>query len=231
MTSVKPYYQDDYVTLYHGDCLTEHREWLDADVLVTDPPYGVAIAKNSFGHSAGKFNKSLRIAKAVAGDENTDARDAALASWGPRPAVVFGSWRADRPKGTKQRLIWHKANTAPNLTRSPWYSTDEEIYVLGKGFTGEPERNVYITHELRSGKDGLAAKMGHPTPKPIGLMESLIRKCPEGVIADPFAGSGATLLAAKNLGRKVIGVELEEKYCEAVAKRCAQELLELEWTA
>lgn len=113
---------------------------------------------------------------------------------------------------------------------SAFYSADEEIYILGTGFikSSPPQRSVIRTTEHRS---VATAQAGHPTPKPVDLMELLIARCPAGTIADPFAGSGATLVAAKNLGRKVIGVEIEEKYCELVAKRCSQDLLELEWTA
>jgi site-specific DNA-methyltransferase (adenine-specific) len=112
--------------------------------------------------------------------------------------------------------------------KMPWGSAEEEIYVLGAGFVGKREANIIRATTYHS-QD--ADRPNHPTPKPVGLMELLIAKCPPGVVADPFAGSGATLLAARTRRRKVIGVELEEQHCETIAKRLSQDLLELDWTA
>jgi site-specific DNA-methyltransferase (adenine-specific) len=218
------YYQDDFVTLYHGDCLTEHREWLDADVLVTDPPYGVAYESNMQ-----RNKKRAKQGRPVANDKSAEARDAVLSIWGERPSITFGRWDIPRPERTHTRLIWDKGNTVGMGDLSiPWGRSEEEIYIAGKGFVGKREGNVLRAQMLMNNNPD---RLGHPTPKPVGLMEVLIGKCPPGVVSDPFAGSGATLAAAKNLGRKAVGIELEERYCETIAKRLSQDLLELEWTA
>ena len=217
----KPYYEDDAVTLYLGDCL-EVTEWLGGDVLVTDPPYGVDVSQYAMTNDR-KKRKDWKSESVIRGDQDTKIRDDVLELWGDGPAVVFGSWRKQRPANVRQRLIWYKSKASPGISNAPWYSADEEIYIIGQGFTGKSEMTVYQTNEARMGRTGPAASLGHPTPKPVGLMERLIAKCPEGVIVDPFAGSGATLLAARNLGRTAIGVELEEKYCELIANRLSQQ--------
>lgn len=216
---MKPYFENELVSLYHGDCL-EITEWLHADVLVTDPPYGTKNESRKGSYLGA--GSQIRRFNPIANDQNAEARDSVLYLWGEKPAIVFGTWRIPRPQNTQHRLIWHKKGQAPGPTNSSFMLQDEEIYVLGKGFisTSPPMRSVVTTSEPRSIE---VAKIGHPTPKPIGLMETLIARCPDGIIADPFAGSGATLVAARNLGRKVIGVELEEKYCELIANRLSQE--------
>jgi site-specific DNA-methyltransferase (adenine-specific) len=219
----EPYYQDENVTLYHGDC-REITEWLTADVLVTDPPYGIAYTAGTMpgGRRSGTTNSTIEA------DGNPVLRDAVLQMWGARPALVFGSWRVPRPPGTANRLVWHKVNTWAAARRLPWFSVEEEIYQLGSGFGGDPEPNVIATDEMRSGAYGQAARLGHPTPKPIVLMERLVAKCPPGAVADPFVGSGSTLVAARNLSRRAIGVEIEERYCEIAARRLSQGVLEVQ---
>jgi site-specific DNA-methyltransferase (adenine-specific) len=210
---MEPYYSDDLVTLYHGDC-REVTEWLNADVLVIDPPYGIGYQS---GHRAER--------RPIAGDEDCSIRDEILALWGDKPAIVFGRWDAPRPTGVRARLIWDKGNS-PGMgnLKIPWGRSDEEVYVLGEGFSGARTSNV-LRCQVQSSAD--KNRPDHPTPKPIPLMELLIAKCPPGLIADPFAGSGSTLLAAKLQGRRAIGVEIEERYCEIAACRLAQDVLPL----
>ena len=215
---IKPYFSDGDVTLYHANCLDPEvlDIWTQADVLVTDPPYGVAYVSNS-----SKYGST----DPIAGDENVDLRDEVIAAWSvthgvDAPALVFGRWDVPRPLDTRQRLIWDKGDS-PGMgdLKMPWGKGDEEIYVIGQGFQGARQTNVLRAKGYASMS---AARPDHPTPKPVALMEALIEKCPPGVIADPFAGSGATLIAARNLGRKAIGIELEEKYCEIIARRLLQ---------
>lgn len=209
-----PYYADDRVTLYHGDC-REVTEWLAADVLVTDPPYG-------YNHASGWSGKFQ--GESIANDHDLSARDDALAAWGARPALVFGSWRMPKPAGTHTVLTWDKGPAAGMGDLSvPWKPNTEEIYVIGKGFQGSRDSSVLSGHTVVT----WASKgREHPNMKPTSLMSALIAKCPYGILADPFAGSGSTLVAAKCQGRRAIGVEVEERYCEVIAKRLAQDVLD-----
>lgn len=213
------YYQDALVTLYHGDCLTEHTEWLNADVLVTDPPYGMGYT--GFRGRKGE-PRAAEGPLSIAGDDTPSVRDAALHAWGCRPALVFGRWSVPRPPATRQVLIWDKeaANGAGmGALDLPWGPSFEEVYVIGTGFTGRRGGSILRVKPYVSSE---STRPNHPTPKPIGLMESLVEKCPDGTLADPFAGSGATLIAARNLNRRVVGVEIDEAYCELIAKRLTQ---------
>jgi DNA modification methylase len=216
---MKPYYSDDLVTLYHGDCL-EQLAWLAADVLVTDPPYGMSYKSG--------MDRGTRVGwhEEIHGDDSPALRDAGLSLWGQeRASVVFGTWRVQRPVAVKQLVIWDKGNSAGmgDLT-IPFGPSHEDIYIMGKkGWAGKRGPSVIRAQMLMSSD---RSRPDHPTPKPIGLMEVLISKT-LGTVADPFAGSGATLIAARNLGRQAIGVELEERYCELIATRLSQQTFDL----
>ena len=203
-----PYYQDDRVTLYHGDCL-EVTEWLSADVLVTDPPYGTASGKrgaDGYGRREARESSDPDKPRVIANDETTETRDQALAMWGTRPALLFGSPRLPDPPGAwADRLVWDKRR--PGINGGPWRYRHESIYVTA-GFVRTSDASVSI--------------LG----KPLGLMSALVEAAPAGVIADPFAGSGSTLVAAARMGRSSIGVEIEERYCEVIARRLDQGVLD-----
>lgn len=213
----EPYYADEGVTLYLGDC-REITEWLDADVLVTDPPYGIS-------HRSG-WARALTVTYAgykrpINGDADVTLRDEALTLWGPRPALVFGSWKQPHPAGTRAILIWDKGGAAGMGDLAiPWKPSWEQVYVLGRGFSGTRDNGVIrarIASRISMGRN-------HQMEKPLALMQALIVKT-TGTVADPFAGSGSTLVAAKALGREAIGVEVDERHAEITARRLAQGVL------
>src|SRR5207253_3204649 len=89
-------YEDEFVRLFHGDC-REITDWLTADVLVSDVPYGIDYRSNQ---------RRNTLAPSIEGDRDTTARDTALTMWGDKPALIFGTWRTPRPAATRQVLIW-----------------------------------------------------------------------------------------------------------------------------
>lgn len=232
--SVKPYYEDDLVTLFHGDCL-ELTSWLEADVLVSDPPYGTQLIgggderHGGYGRRQNAARDSRHASSregigregfTIANDKDTSVRDAALALWGERPALIFGSPRLPDPPGQwADRLVWDKKR--PGMNGGPWRYRHESIYVTA-GFVRTSNASVSILTAFPEQSDHIHAK-------PLGLMEALVETAPPGTIADPFAGSGTTLVAAAHLGRRAIGVELEERYCELLAKRLSQQTFDFDW--
>jgi hypothetical protein len=210
-----PYYADEHVTLYHGDCLAMLDE-LAADVLVSDVPYGTDYKSN---------RPRQALARSIEGDKDTTARDAVLDWWTPRPAIIFGTWRIPRPADTRALLVWDtKGALGMGALDLPWKPAHQEMYVLGSGFTGRRGSDVITVAPVQSlGYNGRT----HPHEKPVDLMLRLIDKCPPGVVLDPFAGTGATLVAAKRLGRRAVGVEIDRGYCDVIVQRLAQGVLDL----
>jgi site-specific DNA-methyltransferase (adenine-specific) len=217
------YYADDLVTLWHGDC-REITAWLEADVLVTDPPYGRGWRQGRLGR------KHSDAHPGIAGDRDTSIRDTVLLTWYPRPAVVFGDLMLEPPPWAKQVLIYRKPpNAGTRGAMGGWRRDAEAVYLIGPWPSGLGGRSSVIATATRSQSGGgPAGRYGHPHAKPVDVMEQLIDACPPGAIADPFAGSGSTLVAARNLGRHAIGVEIEERYCEIAARRLSQQPLRME---
>jgi DNA modification methylase len=204
-----PYYADDAVTIYHGDC----REWTGSvDAVVSDPPYGMRWDTDTtrFSGGAQKVKRGRDWKVPIAGD----AEPFDPARWLEYPHVVlFGSnhYAARLPVGTT--LVWLKRYDEAFGS----FLSDAEI-AWRKGGHG-----VYVYRSIRG-----PMATDHPTQKPVDLMRWSIEKAGgTGTVLDPFMGSGTTLVAAKSLGRKAIGIEIEERYCEIAANRCRQEVLGL----
>jgi site-specific DNA-methyltransferase (adenine-specific) len=219
---VTPYYADEAVTLYLGDC-REVTEWLAADVLVTDPPYGRGWKQGvirSPGHDSERH-------EGIASDMDTSARDEVLRRWGDRPAIAFGDLMVAPPIGTRQVLPYRKAPDAGTRGATAGFRRDAEAaYLIGPWPSGLGGRTSFLVTANRC-HGHMVKRYGHPHAKPVDVMETLIAACPPGVIADPFAGSGSTLVAARNLGRQAVGIEIDERYAEKAARRLSQGVIDL----
>lgn len=211
-----PYYQDGTVTIYHGDC-RELLPQLRADVLVADPPYGIHYSPRGGGR--GWTAKTFTGRDLVQGDDQP-FDPLPLLTVAPA-AVLFGANHyASRLPASPSWLVWDK--------RDGLVSNDFADCELAWSNLGGPAR-LYRhrwSGALRDSERGTPRV--HPTQKPLSLMTWVLELCPPGTVIDPYMGSGTTLVAAKNLGRRAIGVELEERYCEIAARRCAQEVLPLQ---
>lgn len=224
-----PYYADEAVTLYHGDMLEVPIPAL-ADAFITDPPYARAGAVHT-GRSSSQgdlvssdqfwlhwFCAAVkRITDRTRPDGHgfvfTDYRTVALVE---RAFLTSGTgWYVS------QCLVWDRESIGMG---SPFRASHELIaFVRGPKFEWTGRRDMgnvlrcrwpYLAHEH------------HEAEKPVPLLETLIETTSAGaLVLDPFAGSCSTLVAARNLGRKAIAVELDERYCERAARRLAQQPL------
>lgn len=222
---MKPYYQDDAVTIYHGDC-REIMPSLDGDVLLTDPPYNVGF---KYGDSftddnpehVGDFNRLLASARASAA-----VFFPGCVNLFDVPAMLAGTGFEHR-----QTLGWHRKEYAGDVYKhGPAMTWEPVIWASRNGRTwnnlvGGPGRDFIIVNRISGERD----RTGHPCPKPEPVMRWLVELFvpPGGIALDPFLGSGTTARAAKDLGRKCIGIEIEERYCELAAKRMSQTVMAL----
>ena len=209
--SVAPYYRDDAVVIFNADCKEIVPHIPKAHLLLTDPPYGIERFKNGIGKG------DLMKNKADGGFNNDPPCGAflsALLAVAPL-AIVWGMNNLPLPT-TEHFLVWDKEQTVDNFASAElaWCNLPTPAKVFRFGI-----------HKHNHSKGG-----GHPTEKPLTLMSWCIGLAGDvQTILDPFAGSGTTGRAAKDLGRKAVLIEREERYCEIAAKRMAQEVLPLEY--
>lgn len=223
---VKPYYEDDAVTLYHGDCHEILAEIPDVsvDLVLTDPPYNCVNRASSGLRNLDKGGADdLPVVLEQIADELVRVATGSIYVW--CGASFLSDWlRSFEAHGlTVRGAAWHKTNPSPMNGDKLWLSAAEFC-----AFARKPKAYFSLSCQANVWKHKTDSEVDwHPTPKPLSLMEHLVRaSCPPGgLVLDAFAGSGTTLRAAKNDGRRAIGIELNERYCEQIAKRLSQESL------
>lgn len=236
---MKPYYEDDAVTIYHGDCRdVELPTDYAADLLLTDPPYGMSFqsgwtATKSAAIRNDGVRQGIRIVRAglthLAPHFASDMHCLVFCHWESWPDFYDGLASLFT---IRNALVWSKGGGGMGDLRHE-YAKDYEIILYGAR-SRDRELMGKRTGAVLHGHQRVPASRRHvPFEKPTSLLGELIERhtITGQSVLDPFMGSGSTLAAAKDLGRKAIGIELEERYCEIAAKRMAQEVLPLDGAA
>jgi len=232
---VKPYFQRDGVTLYHGDCMDVE---VACDLILTDPPYGQAYES---GRAGGKWGP-------IAGDKQPVAIQDRLAHAlkslrrGRHVYIFKGDLDLSQLKlcGVTE-LIWDKAVIGMGDLASPWGPQHETIVFATYELSAANRAKGYgnLSARLRKGSvlKSIRAHSGrvssHPTEKPVDILRQMIESSSVmgETVYDPFCGSGSTLVAAALEGRDAIGCEIDERYCEIAARRFEKETEQTEMFA
>jgi len=227
---VKPYYESGGITIYHGDCrdVLPTIEPASIDLLLGDPPYGIALDTANYSRKRTALAAANDYPPVFADDEPYDP---SIVLRFPRVLLFGANHFASRLPDVGSWLVWDK--TAGLRSRRAIGFNDNADAELIWTNLGGPVR--ILGHQwigLMKATERTEGRL-HPTQKPVALIRWLIDHFgkPDGVTLDPYMGSGTTLRAAKDLGRKAIGCEIEERYCEIAAKRLSQEAFDFEGVA
>lgn len=227
-----PYYEDNEagIVIYHGDALLilPQLAWEGDELVVSDPPYGTG-GWRRLAEGQGS-NPSGTLVREAWDEGDTEwlclvGTDAVMSFWPPARTTQL-LVTAERAGFTKHRTLYMRKPDPKPLPggRTRW--SVEPIWVLSHdGFILTGGDDLYEACQPRKGRDRDAT--GHPYEKPLDVMKWLIAKTDRPTIVDPYMGSGTTLLAARIMGRRAIGIEQDEQWCQVAAKRLQQAVLPL----
>ena len=199
-----PYYDAAGITIYHGDCREIMPLLLSGYVLLTDPPYGHGERWNG-----GTWASAPMYTDAKRWDAEPFQLDSLLLFVERAgDAIIWGGNYYALPP-SRCWLAWEKQQLMPTLAdfELAWTNLDRPSKIFLESRNPDGQRL-------------------HPTQKPVGLLKWCCGFVANDLIVDPFMGSGTTLRAAKDLGRRAIGIEICEEYCEVAARRLSQKVLQ-----